>query len=57
MHDVHGEEIGRPVYEKALEYIVAELNKHKANQDTKLAIRYVLLYDYFQYHRKNWLAD
>lgn len=52
--DVHGENVNRYIYEKALEFIIAELNKHKAQQNTKLAFRYTLLYDYFQYHRSNW---
>lgn len=55
--DVHGKEINRYIYEEALKFIIAELNQHKANQDTKLAFRYVLLHDYFQYHRKNWLGN
>ena len=39
---------------EALEFIVSEQNKHKENQDTKLAFKYAMLYDYFQKNRKNW---
>lgn len=53
--DVNVKGIGGYNYEEALKFIIAELNQHKANRDTKLAFRYVLLHDYFQYHRKNWL--
>jgi hypothetical protein len=55
--DVNVKELGGYNYEEALKFIIAELNQHKANQDTKLAFRYILLHDYFQSHRKNWLDN
>jgi len=36
------------------DYVVEQYNRHKENRDTKLAIRYAILLDYFESRKENW---